>query len=169
MNPKSHTQSFWQDLKTGRFASMVRESAKGQTIANSREVYHVLKPLFARTDDVEVVYGIFLDTKNRILAIEKLFSGSIAGASIYPREIIKKAIQYKANAFLLAHNHPSGNTDPSVEDQTITMRIGIAAASIDVTFHDHIIIGDGYYSMADNGKMTPIRERFNSLVSMASS
>lgn len=168
MNPQSHTRSFWQDLKNGRFASMVKESAKGRTLANSREVYHVLKPLFAPTDDVEVVYGIFLDTRNRILAIEKLFSGSIASANIYPREIIKKALKYKASAFLLAHNHPSGNTDPSVEDQSITMRIGLAAASIDVAFHDHIIIGDGYYSMADNGKMTPIRERFNNLVNMAS-
>ena len=80
-----------------------------------------------------------------------MFSGSITAASIYPREIVKRLINQKASAFLVAHNHPSGNTKPSDEDKTITIKIGIAAAAIDVAFHDHIIIGDGYHSMADTG------------------
>ena len=163
-----NTSQFWEDVKSGRFASMVKESARGQVLSNSRELYHVLKPLFAEVDDVETVYGIFLDAKNHILAIEKLFSGSISAASVYPREIVKKAIQHKASGFLIGHNHPSGNTAPSPEDQSITLRIGLATASIDVSFHDHIIIGDGYHSMADSGWMKNVRERFQTLASMNS-
>ena len=168
MATEPNKSQFWEDVKSGRFASMVKESASGQALSNSLELYHVLKPLFAEVDDVETVYGIFLDAKNHILAIEKLFSGSISSASIYPREIVKKAIQYKASGFLIGHNHPSGNTDPSPEDQSITLRIGMAIASIDVAFHDHIIVGDGYHSMADSGWMRNVRERFQTLTSMNS-
>ena len=147
---------------------MVKESAKGQRLSNSNEVYHILKPLFADVDDVETVYGIFLDSKNHIISIEKLFSGSISAASIYTREVAKRLIRNKATAFLIAHNHPSGETVPSQEDKSITMKIGIAAASIDVSFHDHIIIGDGYYSMADNGWMKTVYERFNNALNISS-
>ena len=76
---------FWQDLKSGRFVSMVKESAKGRRLSNSQEVYNVLKPMVADKDDVEKVYIIFLDAQNKILAIEKMFSGSITAASIYTR------------------------------------------------------------------------------------
>jgi DNA repair protein RadC len=156
---------FWQDLKSGRFVSMVKESAKGQRLSNSQETYNVLKPMLAEEDDVEKVYIIFLDAQNKILAIEKMFSGSIAAASVYSREIIKRLINLKASAFVMAHNHPSDDTTPSAEDKTITIKVGIAAASIDVAFHDHIIIGDGYYSMADRGWMNKIKSRFDNLLS----
>ena len=86
---------FWEDLKSGLFASMVRETSKGQTLSNSKEVYHVLKPLVAGHDDVEAVYGIFLTAKNQLLGIEKLFSGSLTGASVYPREVVKACYRVK--------------------------------------------------------------------------
>ena len=157
------TIQFWQDLKSGRFVSMVKESAKGQRLSNSQEAYNILKPKFAEEDDVEKVYIIFLDAQNKILAIEKMFSGSITASSIYPREIIKCLIQLKASAFVMAHNHPSEDTTPSAEDKSITIKVGIAAARIDVTFHDHIIIGDGYHSMADNGWLKNVSNRYSSL------
>ena len=160
MNDKSQ---FWEDLKSGRFVSMVKESARGRRLSNSQEVYNVLKPIMAEEDDVEKVYVIFLDAQNKILSIEKMFSGSISAASIYTREIVKKLINLKASAFLVAHNHPSGNTKPSDEDKSITIKIGIAAAAIDVAFHDHIIIGDGYHSMADTGLLKQVSSRFSSL------
>ena len=158
------TLQFWQDLKSGHFVSMVKEAAKGQRLSNSQEVYNVLKPMLAEEDDVEKVYIIFLDAQNKILAIEKLFSGSISAASIYPREIVKKLINLKASAFLIAHNHPSGNTKPSAEDHSITIKVGIAALSIDVSFHDHIIIGDGYHSMADTGWLNKVSSRFSDIL-----
>jgi DNA repair protein RadC len=160
----NNTMQFWQDLKSGHFVSMVKETAKGKRLSNSQEVYNVLKPMFAEEDDVEKVYIIFLDAQNKILAIEKLFSGSITASSIYPREIVKRIIHLKATAFVMAHNHPSMDTTPSAEDKTITIKVGIAAASIDVNFHDHIIIGDGYHSMADTGWLKNVSGRFSSLL-----
>lgn len=151
---------FWEDLKSGAFISMVKESSKGRSLSNSQEAYHVLKPMFAREDDVENVYVIFLDAQNKILAIEKVFSGSISSSAIYPREIVKRIIHRKATAFVMAHNHPSGSTIPSRDDESITVKIGIAAASIDVAFHDHIIIGDGYLSMADSGCLKKVSSKF---------
>ncbi len=155
---------FWEDLKSGRFVSMVKESSKGQSISTSQEVYNVLKPIFAEQDDIEKVYFIFLDAQNKVLAIEHLFSGSISASSIYTREIVKRLIHLKASAFVMVHNHPSGDIKPSAEDKSITIKVGIAAASIDVHLHDHIIIGDGYHSMADTDWLKGVSSRFSNLL-----
>jgi DNA repair protein RadC len=162
-----HKDKFWEDLKSGLFASMVRETSKGQVLSNSREVYHILKPVVAGHDDVEAVYGIFLTTKNQVLAIEKLFSGGLTGAGVYPREIVKRVIELKASAVVLAHNHPSGCTEPSAEDKAITFRLAMALAAIDVALHDHIIIGASFHSMADAGTMAAINSRVRQLLSVA--
>jgi DNA repair protein RadC len=113
---------------------------------------------------VEKVYVIFLDAQNRILSIEKLFSGSITAAAIYPREIIKRLIELKASAFVMAHNHPSRSTAPSAADISITAKIGIAALSIDAAFHDHIIVGDGYHSLADSGLLERVSKELDVLL-----
>ena len=158
--------TYWEDLKSGYFVSMVKEASQGQTLSNSREVYNVMKPLFAEKDDVESVYCIFLNTKNRILAIEKMFSGTISSSAIYPRELIKRIITHKSSAIVLAHNHPSGCTEPSAEDKAITTKVAIALICIDSTLHDHIIIGDGFHSMADSGWLQSIKSRYNDLLSL---
>ena len=160
----SEKAQFWEDLKSGRFVSMVKESSRGKSLSNSQEVYHVLKPMFAEEDDVEKVYFIFMDTRNKILAIEQIFSGSITASAIYPREIIKRIIHLKASSFVMVHNHPSGEINPSPEDLSITIKVGIAAASIDVSFHDHIIIGDGYHSMADTGWLKKVSSRYSDIL-----
>ena len=156
-------REFWSDLKSGKFASMVKESAGGQKIANSEEVYNIMKPLFADQNDVESFYCIFLNVKNKTLAIEKMFSGSISSSSVYPREIVKKVLFLKSTAVILVHNHPSGDTKPSVEDCTITTRIGVALNSIGVEVHDHVIIGDGYHSMANSGELKTMRDKIAEL------
>lgn len=152
-------REFWNDLRSGRFASMVKESAKGQQMANPGEVYNIMKPLFAEENDVESFYIIYLNSKNKILGIEKMFSGSIASSSVYPREIIKRVLALKATCVVLAHNHPSGDHNPSSEDFAITTKIGIALDSIGVTVHDHIIVGDGYHSMESSGWLEIMRDR----------
>ena len=157
-------ETFWKEIKSGKFASMVKEASKGQSLSNSREVYNIMKPMFAENEDVEVVYCIFLDAKNNILAMEKMFSGSLTASMVYTRELVKKLIYHRASAFILTHNHPTGDVTPSLEDQSITIKVGIAAASIDVSFHDHIIIGDGYHSMADNGWLKKVSSRFSNLL-----
>ena len=120
MNEKA---KFWNDLTSGRFVTMVKESSKGQSLSNSLQAYHVLKPLFAEEDDVEKVYFIFLDGQNKVLGIESLFSGSIMASYIYPREVVKRLIHLKATAFVMAHNHPSGDITPSSEDRSITNKL----------------------------------------------
>jgi len=157
-------QDFWEDLKSGKFASMVKESSKGQTVSNSSEVYNILKPIFEEHDDVETIYGIFLDAKNHIIAIEKLFSGSISESTVYPREIVKKVLTHKATAILLVHNHPSGDTAPSLEDNEITARVGFVLHAMGIALHDHIIIGNGYHSMADAGCLKMAQKRYQEIL-----
>jgi len=70
---------------------------------------------------------------------------------IYGREIIKKVLKHKALSIVIAHNHPSGGTEPSKEDIEVTKKIKLAMKVIQGNLHDHIIVGDGYFSMADNG------------------
>ena len=158
-------KSFWEKLKSGRFARMVKEESRGQELSGAHEVFNIIKPLFAENSDVERVYCIFLDTRNRILAIEKMFSGTISSSSIYPRELIKRVITLKAGAVVITHNHPSGHTQPSNEDRVVTRKIALALESIDVKLHDHIILGDGYHSMSDNGFMGKINEELNRFLS----
>ena len=158
--------TFWKDLRSGRFVSMVKESGKGQILSNAHEVYNVMKPLFAENDDVEALYVIFLNAKNRILAIEKMFSGSISASVIYPRELVKRILALKSTAITMVHNHPSGCVEPSAEDKAFTVKVAIALISIDATLHDHIIIGDGFYSMADSGLLNTVKSKFNNLLSL---
>ena len=157
--------TFWRDLTSGKFAQMVRDEARGEQLNNSREVYNVMKPLFAENDDVETFFCLFLSGRNRIISIEKMFSGSISSAAIYPREIVKRVITLKACAVVIAHNHPSGSTDPSNDERLITRKILIALATIDVQLLDHIVVGDSYFSMADNGWIKSIQEEFKGLLS----
>jgi len=92
----------------------------------------------------EVFACLFLDNKNRIIKFEELFFGTIDGASVYPREIVKHALQCNAASVIFAHNHPSGIADPSDADIAITQRLQKALALIDVRVLDHFIVGDGY-------------------------
>jgi len=153
---------FWTELKSGKFANMVREASRGQVINNSQELFNVLKPLFAKYDDVEVFYVIFLDAKNKVISIDKMFSGSLTASTIYPREIIKKALEVGSAAVILSHNHPSGDTNPSSEDLAITFKVCMALGSVDITLHEHLIVGDGYYSMADSGYIRQANDKYKS-------
>ena len=157
-------KQFWDDLKSGVFASMIKESSKGNHLYSPKEVYHVMKPIFAEKDDIERMYCIFLNSKNKVLAIEKISDGTINCSILYPREIIKRVILLKATAVILVHNHPSGDPEPSAEDKKITMKVGISLLSMDVQLHDHIIIGDDYYSMADSGILETVKNRVRDLV-----
>lgn len=98
----------------------------------------------------EVFAVAFLDRKNRLLAYEELFRGSIAGASIHIREIAKRALFHNAGALILAHNHPSGCCLPSESDILITLKVSQAMEMFDVVVRDHFIVGKSCYSMAEN-------------------
>ena len=126
----------------------------------------MMKPLYAEVDDVEVMYCLFLNGQNKILSIDKMFSGSISSSAVYPREIIKKAIHLKATAMIMVHNHPSGDTTVSPEDKNVTRKVFAALSSIDVKLHDHIIVGDGYFSMEEDSLIESMGNSFRQFSNM---
>ena len=100
----------------------------------------------------EVFACLFLDNQHHILKFEELFRGTIDGASVYPREVVKKALEHNAAALIFAHNHPSGISEPSQADKLITDKLKEALALLDIRVLDHFIIGDGKpYSFAEHG------------------
>lgn len=100
----------------------------------------------------EVFYVLFLDNQNRVIHDEALFEGTIDSASVYPREVVIRALHFNAAALILAHNHPSGVAEPSHSDRRITRRIIDALALVDIRVLDHFVIGDGeIVSFAENG------------------
>lgn len=151
---------FWQALKSGEFLHLVKEASVGESLNNPKEIFNTVKPLFDDTG-IEMVYGIFFNAKNRLLGIEKLFSGTLTTCSVYPREIIKLTLKYKAAALVLAHNHPSGHCAPSSDDIYFTHKIIKALASIDVVLHDHIVIGERYFSMAENDVISTLQKKID--------
>lgn len=100
----------------------------------------------------EVFCGLFLDAQNRMLAFDELFQGTIDGAAVYPREVVRKVLHYNAASVIFAHNHPSGVAEPSQADHRITERLQKALALIDVRVLDHLVVGSGSsVSFAENG------------------
>ncbi|RYY73839.1 MAG: JAB domain-containing protein [Gammaproteobacteria bacterium] len=100
----------------------------------------------------EVFAVLFLDNQNRLIAYEELFYGTIDGASVYPREVVKKALAKNSAAVILAHNHPSGIAEPSQADQRITQRLQDALNLVDIRVLDHMVVGDSeVISFAERG------------------
>jgi DNA repair protein RadC len=100
----------------------------------------------------EVFAALFLDNRHRAIAYQELFRGTVDGASVHPREVVREAIKHNAAAVIFAHNHPSGVTEPSQADMRITERLQQALGLIDVRVLDHFVIGEGRgVSFAERG------------------
>ncbi|MFC4250623.1 MAG: RadC family protein [Sinimarinibacterium flocculans] len=105
-----------------------------------------------RDREHEVFGVVFLDTQHRVLAYEELARGTVDGAAVYPREVVKAALRRNAAAVILAHNHPSGIAEPSAADRALTERLRQALGTIDVRVLDHLVVGDGApVSFAERG------------------
>jgi DNA repair protein RadC len=126
-------------LKSGDLLSSphaVRDYLRAQLRHRQREIFAVL----------------FLDNQNRLIAYEELFQGTIDGASVHPREVVKRALARNAAAVILAHNHPSGVAEPSPADCRITRRLQDALALVEIQVLDHLVVGDGeIVSFAERG------------------
>jgi DNA repair protein RadC len=102
----------------------------------------------------EVFAVLFLDNQNRMLAMEELFRGTLSQTSVYPREVVLRALHHQAAAVVLSHNHPSGSVQPSRADEHLTQTLKASLALVDVRVLDHIIVGQGQaLSMAEQGLM----------------
>jgi len=100
----------------------------------------------------EVFSCIYLNNQHAVIAYEELFYGTIDGANVYPREVVKACLKHNAAAVIFSHNHPSGITVPSIADKAITERLKAALATVDIRVLDHVIVGGANtYSFADNG------------------
>ncbi len=105
-----------------------------------------------RDRSYEVFCCLHLDNRHRLIAFDELFRGTIDGASVHPREVVKQALARNAAAVILAHNHPSGVAEPSQADELITQRLKEALALVDIRLLDHVIVGDGScLSFAEKG------------------
>ncbi len=125
--------------------------ARGDALTSAEDTRRFLTARL-RHHGQEVFACLFLDNRHRVIAFEELFKGSIAGASVHPREVVKRGLRHNAAATIFAHNHPSGVAEPSRADIQITRRLRDALALVDVRVLDHVVIGDGEsVSLAERG------------------
>jgi len=132
---------------------MEAELQRGDALTQPEAVRRYLTA-HLRGHSQEVFGCLFLDNRHRIIAFEELFFGTIDGATVHPREVVKRALAHNAAALILAHNHPSGVAEPSRADQAITRRLSDALNLVDIRVLDHIVVGDGpAVSLAERGLM----------------
>lgn len=119
---------------------------------NSPDLTKKFLQLHFANEEREHLAVIFLDNQNRVLVFERMFSGTIDAASIYPREIVKAALLNNAKSIIITHNHPSGAPEPSTADRRITERIKSACELVDIKMLDHFVIaGNESVSFAERG------------------
>jgi DNA repair protein RadC len=100
----------------------------------------------------EVFCCLFLDTRHRLIRYEELFRGTIDGATVYPREVVKRALAHNASAVIVGHNHPSGVSEPSEADRSITLKLAKALALVEIRLLDHVVVSrGGHVSLAERG------------------
>lgn len=124
---------------------------RGDVLTDAKTTQHYLQQRL-RHYSHEVFACLFLDNKHRMITFEELFRGTIDGASVYPREVVKQALAHNAAAVIFAHNHPSGIAEPSQADRHITQRLKSALDLVDIRVLDHIVVGDAEtVSLAEQG------------------
>lgn len=119
---------------------MEQRMERGATLTSPDETKRYLS-LQIGTLEQEVFCCIFLDTGHRVISFERMFNGTIDGATVHPREVVKAALKWNAAAVILTHNHPSGRVEPSAADQALTRRLQEALSLVDVRLLDHIVVG----------------------------
>lgn len=131
--------------------AMAQQLREREVFDSPQAVQHYLQlHLAGRTHEVFAV--LFLDSGNRLIAMEELFRGTLTQTSVYPREVVLRALHHHAAAVVLAHNHPSGSVQPSRADEALTQTLQAALALVDVRVLDHVIVAPGAaLSMAEQG------------------
>jgi len=121
------------------------------TAINSPQAAHEFLRLELAPIEHELFAVLWLDNQHRLIAFETLFRGTIDGASVYPREVVKHALAHNAAACILCHNHPSGVAEPSQADRHITDKLKAALGLIDIRIIDHVVVAERNYSFAEHG------------------
>jgi DNA repair protein RadC len=130
----------------------LREKLANGVALNSPQAVRDYLRLKLQSLEHEVFIVVFLDAQNRLLGVEELFRGTLTQTSVYPREIVKRALVHNAAAVIFAHNHPSGIAEPSRADEMLTQTLKQALALVDVKVLDHFVVGSGAaLSFAERG------------------
>ena len=128
-----------------------RKMRRGAEFTSPAAVKEYLRTKLASFEH-EVFVVLFMDTRHRLIEYREMFHGTIDGASVYPREVVKEALRLNAAAVVVSHNHPSGNPEPSAADRALTQRLKEALGLVDVRVLDHIIVaGNETASFAEHG------------------
>lgn len=131
---------------------ILQKRFQDRTVLDSPESVRDYLTVWLAERERECFVALFLDTRHRVLEMKTMFSGTLDGATVYPREVVKEALRYNAGAVIFCHNHPSGVTEPSLADQAITRRLKEALGTVDIRVLDHFIVGGGdCVSMAERG------------------
>jgi DNA repair protein RadC len=132
-------------------AILARRMVEREVLASSTTVKNYCQLWIARKPH-ECFCVLFLDSQNRLIECEEMFRGTLAQTSVYPREVVKRALEVGAAAVILTHNHPSGTVQPSRPDEVLTQTLKAALALVDVRVLDHVIVAPGQsLSMAERG------------------
>lgn len=141
-------------LDDSKHCKLVKESATNYPVENfnsPKVIYKMLCDVFKHDKQTEeYLYLLCFNTKCRLLGVFELSHGNVNQSICSAREIFQKALLCNASSFVLAHNHPSGDTSPSKEDFAVYRKITEASKLMDLSFMDNIIIGDNYYSFKEN-------------------
>ena len=130
---------------------LYEEMQRGDALTSPGSVRRYLKSQLLGLPH-EVFACLFLDNQHRVIAFEELFRGTLDSASVYPREVVKRALAHNAAALILTHNHPSGVSEPSQADVMLTRRLKESLALVDIRVLDHLVVGDGEpVSFAERG------------------
>ncbi|WP_312125802.1 RadC family protein [Pseudomonas sp.] len=125
--------------------------SRGRKLTDPKHVFTHLQTLLAGSEH-EVFALLLLDSKHRVIAFRELFRGTLDSASVYPREVVKLALQCNAAAVILVHNHPSGDPEPSQADRELTSKLRDALSLVGIRTLDHIVVGsEGCVSLAELG------------------
>ena len=130
--------------------------SEGMIVSDSKTAAkHIISVIGSRMTERECFVVMLLSGRNQLIDSKVLFEGTITATAVYPREIVKLALEENAAAIIIGHNHPSGNLNASADDRKITDKIRKALSTVDINLHDHIIVvpGGGYTSFADKGLM----------------
>jgi DNA repair protein RadC len=138
-------------VELGRRIGQVRNPGR-PVISSPADVERLLRGRIANLDRENFVV-VLLNTKNEVIETSTVSVGTLSASLVHPREVFKPAIRASAASVVLAHNHPSGKVEPSREDREVTRRMGEAAGILGVEVLDHVIVGDGYFSMKEHGML----------------
>ncbi len=138
-------------VEFGKRLGRVRNPGR-PVISSPADVDGLLRGRIANRDRENFV-AVLLNTKNEVLEISTISIGTLSNSLVHPREVFKPAVRASAASVVLAHNHPSGKVEPSREDREVTGRLVDAAEILGIEVLDHVIVGDGYFSMKERGML----------------